>query len=84
MKRIALLIYLTTFAIATALAVPAKRGKMQHTQSDGTVVTFEVVGDEFSNHLLVDGLYTAVQDGDGDLCFAAFENGYIKSSGVKI
>ena len=84
MKRIALLIYLTTFAIATVLAVPAKRGKMQHTQSDGTVVTFEVVGDEFSNHLLVDGLYTAVQDGDGDLCFATFENGYIKSSGVKI
>lgn len=84
MKRIALLIYLTTFAIATALAVPAKRGKMQHTQSDGTVVTFEVVGDEFGNHLLVDGLYTAIQGDDGDLCFATFEHGLLKSSGVKV
>lgn len=84
MKRIALLIYLTAFAIATVMAVPAKRGKMQHTQSDGTVVTFEVVGDEFNNHLLVDGLYTAIQESDGDLYFATLEAGMLKSSGVKV
>lgn len=83
MKKIALLIYLTTFALATALAVPAKRGKMQHTQSDGTVVTYEVVGDEFNNHLLVDGLYTAIWDGN-DICFATINNGFIKSSGVAV
>lgn len=83
MKRIALLIYLTTFVIATSMAVPAKRGKMQHTQSDGTVVTFEVVGDEFNNHLLVDGLYTAIWDGK-DICYATSQNGLLKSSGVAV
>lgn len=83
MKRITLLIYLTTLTVATALAVPAKPGKMQHTQSDGTVVTFEVVGDEFNNHLLVDGQYTAMWDGN-NICYATSQNGLLKSSGVAV
>ena len=84
MKRIALLIYLTTFVLATAMAVPAKRGKMQHTQSDGTVVSIEVLGDEFSNRIVVDGLYTAIQHDNGDLYYATTKNGLLTSSGVMV
>ena len=84
MKRITLSILLTTLAIATALAIPAKRGKFQHTQSDGTVVTYEIVGDEFNNRLVVDGLYSAITGEDGDLYYAVNRNGYLVSSNVKV
>ncbi len=83
MKRITLLVYLATFAIA-AFAGPAKPGKVQHTQSDGTVVTYELQGDEFNNRIVVDGTYTAVKAEDGDLYYAALQNGYLVSSGLRI
>lgn len=66
------------------MAVPAKRGKMQHKQSDGTVVSIEVLGDEFSNRIVVDGLYTAIQHDNGDLYYATTKNGLLTSSGVMV
>ncbi len=84
MKRITLSILLTTLAIATALAIPAKRGKFQHTQSDGTVVTYEIVGDEFNNRLVVDGLYSAISGEDGDLYYAINRGGHLVRSDVKV
>lgn len=84
MKRITLLIYLTTFALASAFAIPAKPGIAKHIQSDGTVVTFEVIGDEYNHHTLVNGLYTAMRDASGDFCYALAENGVLVNSGVKI
>ena len=84
MKRITLLISFVTFAIATAMAIPAKQGIYTHRQSDGTVITYEVFGDEFNNYTLADGLYTIVQDESGDFCYALTKNGHMVSSGVKV
>ncbi|MBO5805413.1 MAG: M6 family metalloprotease domain-containing protein [Tidjanibacter sp.] len=84
MKRIALSIYLMTFTAILAMATPAFPGKITHVQSDGSVVTFQVMGDEFNNHIVVDGLYTAIMGSDGDLYYARLQNGYLESSGVKI
>ncbi len=84
MKRIALLIYLTTLSLATAFAVPARPGILTRTQSDGTVVTFEIFGDEFSHYTLVDGIYTVVEDNDGDFCYATIKDNILTSSGVKV
>ena len=84
MKRIALSIILTTFAFAAALAVPAKPGVMTHKQSDGTIVTYEIFGDEYNNYIVADGLYTVLRDASGDFCYAIAENGLLKNSGVKV
>ncbi len=84
MKRITLLVFLTTFALATALAGPAKPGKVKHTQSDGTVVSYELQGDEFNHRFLVNDTYTAVKAEDGDFYYATLRNGYLHNSGVRI
>ena len=84
MKRIALSIILTTLVFASAMAVPAKPGVMTHTQSDGTVVTYEIFGDEYNNYIVADGLYTVLRDASGDFCYAIAENGLLKNSGVKV
>lgn len=84
MKRVTLLISLAILATASALAIPAKRGTVTHTQSDGTVISFEVFGDEFNNYTLAEGLYTIVQDESGDYCYALSKNGGMVSSGVKV
>lgn len=84
MKRIALSIILTAFAFASALAIPAKPGVMKHTQSDGTVVTYEIFGDEYNNYIVADGLYTVLRDASGDFCYAIAEGGLLKNSGVKV
>lgn len=84
MKRILLLISLATFAIATAMAIPAKQGIYTHRQSDGTTISYEVFGDEFNNYTLVDGLYTVVLDESGDFCYALAKDGGMVSSGVKV
>lgn len=84
MKK-ALLIYLTTFFLAaTAFAVPAKRGIMTRTQSDGTVVSYELFGDEFNHHTVVDGIYTVMSDSDGDFCYATIKDNILVSTGVKV
>lgn len=84
MKRIILLICLTASIVATALAIPARPGVMTCTQSDGTVVSFERFGDEFNHYTLVDGLYSVVEDADGDFCFATIKDNILVSSGVKV
>ena len=84
MKRV-LLIYLTTLlATASAFAVPAKQGIMTRTQSDGSVISYEVIGDEFSHYTLVDGIYTVLEDNDGDFCYATIKDNHLASSGVKV
>lgn len=84
MKRI-LLIYLTTILTITGVfAIPAKPGIKSRTQSDGSVVTFERFGDEFSNYTLVDGIYTVVEDNVGDFCYATIKDNRLVSSGVKV
>ena len=84
MKRIALLIYLTTLTLASAFAVPAKPGIMTRTQSDGTIVTIELFGDEFNHYTLADGIYTVVEDEVGDFCYATIKDNMLVSSGVKV
>lgn len=84
MKRITLLISIATFAIASAMAIPAKQGVFTHRQSDGTVISYEVFGDEYNNYTLADGIYTIVQDASGDFCYALAKDGGIVSSGVKV
>lgn len=84
MKRV-LLIYLTTLlATASAFAVPAKRGIMTRTQSDGSVISYEVIGDEFSHYTLADGIYTILEDNEGDFCYATIKDNHLASSGVKV
>ena len=84
MKRIILLICLTASIVATALAIPARPGVMTRAQSDGTIVSFERFGDEFNHYTLVDGLYSVVEDTDGDFCYATIKDNLLVSSGVKV
>lgn len=84
MKRITLIIYLTFFAIVGAFAIPAKPGIHTRTQSDGSIVTYEVFGDEYHHYTLADGIYTVVEDEIGDLCYATIKDNRLVSSGVKV
>lgn len=84
MKRIALLIYLTTLTLASAFAVPAKPGIVTRTQSDGSIVTIELFGDESYHYTLANGIYTVVEDEVGDFCYATIKDNMLVSSGVKV
>lgn len=56
-------------AVLAAMAVPAKPGRQTITQSDGTVITVERVGDErFHSFVTTDGL-TVMPDSKGDFYY---------------
>lgn len=67
-----------------ALAIPAKPGIVKHTQKDGSVISYRLVGDEFNNRIIVDDLYTVLRGEDGDLYYAAQDNGRLVNTGVLV
>lgn len=84
MKRTLLICLTTILTAVSAFAIPAKPGIHTRIQSDGSVVSFERFGDEFSHYTLVDGIYTVVEDGEGDFCYATIRDNRLVSSGVKV
>ena len=73
MKKQMFTIALAAITMTTALAVPAKPGRQTITQSDGTVITVERVGDErFHAYVTTDGL--TVEPGvNGDFFYTTVE-----------
>ncbi|MCI2082156.1 MAG: M6 family metalloprotease domain-containing protein [Bacteroidales bacterium] len=69
---------------ASAFAIPARRGFFTSRQSDGTVITFERVGDEFFHYTRTKDGYTIVQGKNGDYYFGklASDGKIIESSVV--
>lgn len=71
-----LLVAITLWGLATAmLAIPAKRRHVVHTQPDGTTVTLQLCGDEYSHfHATTDGM-PVVRSENGTWCYASFREG---------
>ncbi len=64
------LVLLAFSAVVSADAMPARRGLTVMTQSDGSRVSVNIYGDEYSSmYLSADG-YLLLPDASGDLCFA--------------
>ncbi|MBR3683124.1 MAG: M6 family metalloprotease domain-containing protein [Tidjanibacter sp.] len=83
MKKIILTALLAVCTLAAALAIPAKPGAVRFVQSDGSVISLETFGDEFSHYTLMDRTYTVVQKpGSTDFYFATQKDGVLTASGV--
>ena len=66
MKKFLILAIMAFTVVTSALAIPAKRGFHNMTQADGTTISVEMRGDEWSHSLVTtDGLTVALQD-DGN------------------
>ncbi len=69
-KKALTLACLALFAVASALAVPAKPGKHTFTQSDGTTIVLELQGDEFHHSWVTGDGLTVNQADNGDFFYA--------------
>jgi M6 family metalloprotease-like protein len=84
MKKLILLSALLLFCFVMAKAIPAYRGAIKITQPDGSVLTFNLVGDENSHHAIsTDGL-VLLQDNDGFYRYATYSNGQLTAKGSPV
>ncbi|MDY3979124.1 MAG: M6 family metalloprotease domain-containing protein [Tidjanibacter sp.] len=84
MKRLLTLLVIASFGITQLAAIPAKRGNIVHTQSDGTRLTLQIFGDEYNHYTATTDGYTVVLGDDGDYCYAASLDGRLVASEVKV
>ena len=68
MRKFALLLAVLGTCFA-ALAVPAKPGKHTFTQSDGTTITVQNVGDEWHHSLITEDGLTIIRTDNGDFVY---------------
>lgn len=82
--RILLICLFVLSASVSALGVPAKRGWITVTQSDGTSLRIRIYGDEYYHYAESEDGYTLVGNGKGDYCYALLDkDGNLKSSGIR-
>lgn len=72
MRRILLSMIAGTLAL-TASAIPAKPGKIRYQQPDGSVVSLEMIGDEFG-HVIFSTDRLVVLSVDGEMQYARFDS----------
>lgn len=83
MKKNLILTLLATILVAgQAFAGPARPGTFIHRQSDGSLITLQIYGDEYYHYTLMDNTYTVMQNASNDYCFATIENGRMVPSDV--
>lgn len=80
MKHNLLILFLLAVVI-TAKGVPAKPGKTQVRQPDGTIVTLVLHGDEFTHFTTTSDNYTVIKTSSG-YQYAVKENGVLIPSGI--
>lgn len=83
MNRIFTLIVALAATSMIAHAVPAKRGYRTYTQPDGSTVSLQLSGDEFSHYYLTTDGVPVLQDADGQFCYATTQNGIASASAYK-
>lgn len=66
LRRAFVALLLTAGISSVAMAVPAKRVTISHTQKDGTKLTLTLTGDEFSHYYINDKGQKMMQGEDGD------------------
>ena len=70
MRKVLMTAFCAMCVTGMMLAVPAKRGFVAHTQSDGTVISVEMVGDEFHHGFVTHDGLTVARDANGDFVYS--------------
>lgn len=70
-KTVNLLLALFFASTLSMWAVPAKRGFLTHTQSDGTTIRVQTLGDEHFHSLATEDGLIIKRNSDGDFCYAS-------------
>ena len=76
------LLLLAALVSVQAFAIPAHRGQAKVPQPDGTLLTIELVGDEFYHFNVTADGYTLVQTEDGAYVYAERDGMSLKASNV--
>ena len=82
MKKIAFLILVAMMTILTSLAIPAHRGLVQMPQPDGTLLTINLVGDEFYHFNTTADGYTVLLNEAGAYVYAQREGKTLVETGI--
>ncbi len=69
-KTLIALVAVLSLSTLSAYAVPAYPGVIKHKQSDGTIISIRVFGDEFKNYTTTSDGYTITGGEDGDYYYA--------------
>lgn len=83
MKKILFLLLLTLLGLDESMAVPARPGKITIQQPDGTNVTIELRGDEYSHTAYTEDGYPLTANSHGVYEYASVSNGQLVASGIK-
>ena len=70
MRKLTFALLLAALACLQAFAIPAHRGLVKVSQPDGTLLTIDLVGDEFYHYNTTADGYTVVQDKSGAYVYA--------------
>ena len=81
MKKVALFLILA-FAGLMAQAIPAHREPVNITQSDGSVLTIQLVGDEFLHYTVTTDGYTVLRNSAGSYEYAYLSDNRLTTTGV--
>lgn len=82
MKKIALSFVMAMLTCVSSLAIPAHRGLVQMPQPDGTLLTIDLVGDEFYHFNTTADGYTVLLNEAGAYEYARRENMALVSTGI--
>ena len=64
------------------MAVPAKKGVRKVTQPDGTTVSIELHGDEWSHHTTTADGYTVLLNAQGFYVYASLRDGKLAATAI--
>ena len=83
MKSFFLSVLLSFITFTSVWAVKAWPGLHTKAQADGTVLTYQVVGDEYCHALVTTDGFLLISESDGRICYARkATNGMLESSGM--
>lgn len=82
MRNILLALSIWAMSLATALAVPAKQKPFVVRQSDGSLITLRLMGDEHFHYLQTSDGIPVVRHTDGTYRYAALADGHLTASTV--
>lgn len=82
MKKLTALLVLSAIVCLQALAIPAHRGMIQMPQPDGTLVTIQLIGDEFYHFNATADGYTVLLNEAGAYEYAKLDGMTLVSTGI--
>ena len=82
MRKLTFALLLAALACLQAFAIPAHRGLVTVSQPDGTLLTIDLVGDEFYHYNTTADGYTVVQDKSGAYVYAERDGMTLKATRI--